>query len=444
VSPRPLPVVALIGRPNVGKSTIFNRILGARRAIVEDRPGVTRDRIFAEAEWAGRHFLLVDTGGIVEGTDEPMETAVRAQALAAVAEADVLVVVVDGKAGLHPLDERLVELVRGTGRPILLVANKLDRIPHETAQHDFWSLGIGTPHALSATSGKGSGDLLDEIVALLPDEVGEGDSDDDPPLRVAVIGKPNVGKSSFVNRLFGEERSVVSPDAGTTRDPVDSELRYHGRRLVFVDTAGLRRHARIDDSVEYYSSIRTERVLREADVCLVLIDATEPVHVQDLRIGRKAWDAGLGVIFVVNKWDLVEKTHASSMEFERALRKRAPFLRDVPILFASALTGQRIRKALDLVVLIGDERLKRIATSEVNQGLEALVIRQPPPHARGRPVKIRYASQVAVAPPTFVVFSNLPKAIPESYLRYLEHGFRARWGFQGVPLRVFPRTAKSP
>lgn len=436
-----IPVVAVVGRPNVGKSTFFNRVLGYRAAIVDDQPGVTRDRNFAAAEWAGRSFFLVDTGGVIEGSDAPLDRLVKDQVLAAVAEADLILFVVDGKDGVHPLDERLADLLRNAGRPLLLVANKMDNLPDDPAHHDFWRLGLGEPLPVSAISGKGSGDLLDRIVAALPEST-------EPPieadLRVAVIGRPNVGKSSFVNRLFGEERMVVSEVPGTTRDPVDSTMLYHGKRIVFVDTAGLRRQARVKESIEYYSALRTERVIRQADVCLLLVDGTEGVHHQDLRIAEAAWDAGCGLILGINKWDLVEKDHTTAPAFEKSLGERAPFLAGVPTLFLSALSGQRVRKSLDLLLEVAEERHRRIPTHEVNEGLEKLVRHQPPPHAgRGHPVKLRYATQADTAPPTFVIFSNFPDEVPPHYLRYLQNGFRATWGFRGVPIRIRLRGSEA-
>jgi GTP-binding protein len=286
---------------------------------------------------------------------------------------------------------------------------------------------------VSAISGKGSGDLLDRIIAALP-ERSDGPSPED--LYIAVIGRPNVGKSSFVNRLLGEERAVVSEAPGTTRDPVNSTFVFNGKRLTFVDTAGLRRHSRVDESVEYYSSLRTHRVIREADVCLVLVDAQEGVTHQDMKIMEAAWEAGCGLVIGVNKWDLVEKEHRTAPDFAKDFHARAPFLADVPMLFLSAFTGQRVRKSLDFLLEVAEERRRRISTSEVNQVLEELTRRQPPPHSRGRPVRIRYGSQVEIEPPTFALFSNLPEAIPQNYMRYLQNGFRAAWGFRGVPLRV--------
>ena len=430
---RGLPTVAIVGRPNVGKSTLFNRIIGQRRAIVEDVPGVTRDRNFARAEWAGRRFYVVDTGGLEPDAEAGLPRAVRFQVMAAVEEADVIVFVVDGQVGPHPLDQRVSEVLRRAGRPVILAVNKMDRLPHDPAHHEFWSLGLGEPYPVSALTGRGSGDLLDVVVERLPALL-EPD-EDDTALYVAVVGKPNVGKSSFVNRLLGEERMVVSEEAGTTRDSVDTPMRYHGHDLVFVDTAGLRKQARIERGLEYYSALRTERAVERSDVCLLLIDATEPMHIQDLRIAEKAWRAGCGLIVVANKWDLVVKDTMTAVTYEKQLRERAPSLRSVPIIFTSALTGQRVQKTLDRVLEVAAERAKRIPTQEVNEALRALAERLPPPHYRGMPVKLKYATQAGTAPPTFVLFVNQPKALPESYVRYLRNAFRERWGFAGSPIR---------
>ncbi len=433
-----LPVVAVVGRPNVGKSTFFNRVLGQRLAIVEDRPGVTRDRNFARADWNGRTFYVVDTGGMVEGSDEPMDRLIRQQVLAAIDEADVVVLMVDGRDGPHPLDYRVAELLRRTSKPTLLLVNKVDNLgdPSATGHHDFWDLGLGDPLPLSSLSGKGSGDILDAVVERLPDgEEPEGEEE----LRVAVIGRPNVGKSSYVNRLLGEERLVVSDVAGTTRDAIDTPMKYHGRTLIFIDTAGLRRQSRVQESVEYYSLLRTERAVERADVCLLLIDSTEGIHNQDLKIAQKAWEAGCGLALIANKWDLVEKDTMTAPNFEKAVRSRAPFLEWVPILFTSVLTGQRVQRALDLVLEVEQSRLRRIPTHEVNEVLGELTTRTRPPAHRGHPVRFYYGTQVAVRPPTFVLWSNDPAGVPETYQRYLHNGFRKKWGFVGVPLRIHLR-----
>jgi GTP-binding protein len=436
-----LPVVAVVGRPNVGKSTFFNRVLGRRLAIVDDRPGVTRDRNFARAEWSGRDFYIVDTGGMNEGSDVPMDRMIRAQALAAVEQADVVLMLVDARQGVHPLDELVAEVLRKSGKPILLVANKLDNLPKDEARHDFWGLGLDEPLPVSSMSGKGSGDVLDRVVGLFPPEPdGERPADE---IRVAIVGKPNVGKSSLVNRLLGEDRVVVSEEAGTTRDAVDTPFQYHERTLVFVDTAGLRRQSKVKDSIEYYSTLRTDRAVHDSDVCVVLVDATEPeLHAQDIRIAQMAWDAGKALILVVNKWDLVEKETMTAPDWEKAVRARIPFLQWVPILFASALTGLRARKCLDLILEVQEQRLRRIETHEVNEVLEKLLDHQPPPSFRGRRVKVKYATQIGVSPPTFNVFCNFPKGLADHYLRFLHNGFREAWTFMGTPIRIRVRGGR--
>ncbi len=438
-----LPVVAVVGRPNVGKSTFFNRVLGRRKAIVDDRPGVTRDRNFARADWAGRHFFVVDTGGVVEGSDDQMDRSIRGQALAAIEEADAILFLVDGKEGVQTLDERLAAVLRKSGKPVLLCVNKMDNLPRDNSYLDFWSLGIGEPIPVSAISGKGSGDLLDRLLDALPGAPDYASAPDE--IRVAVVGKPNVGKSSLVNRILHQDRVVVSDVAGTTRDPVDTPLQYHGRTLVLVDTAGLRRQTRISDQLEYYSALRTERVVLDSDVCVALVDASEEeIHAQDIRIIQTAWDAGKAVVLLANKWDLVEKETMTAVEWTARARARVPFLNWVPTVFVSALTGQRVRKVLDLIVEVQQERYRRVETHEVNEVLGRLVGRQPPPHHRGSAVKIRYGTQVDVSPPTFALFSNFPKAVPAHYVRYLHNGFRDAWTFMGTPIRLKLRSGKDP
>lgn len=428
------PTVAIIGRPNTGKSTLFNRILGGRPAIVSDRAGTTRDRHFGEAEWNGRRFWLVDTGGLVPDSEESMDRAIREQVEAALAQADLVLFVVDGKAGRHPIDEAIAERLRRTGRPVLLAVNKLDDLPDDAAVAEFYALGLGEPIGVSAAVGKQSGDLLDAVVALLPPPVAEEDSDS---IKVAIVGRPNVGKSSLANRLLGEQRYVVSEIAGTTRDAVDTPLRYHGRTLMFIDTAGLRRRAKVDDDIEFYSTIRTEQAIERADVCILVVDAAEGMGNQDLRVATEAWERGCGLIVAVNKWDLIEEKDAGTAQRgEASLVARVPFLEYVPFVYVSALTGQRVRRLLDLVVEVADGRTARIQTAEVNRVLQELVDRQMPPQRPGDAVKLLYASQVQTAPPVFAIVCNRPDDVPASYQRYLIHGFRAAWRFTGSPVRL--------
>jgi GTPase len=430
-----VPVVALIGRPNVGKSALFNRIIGEDEAIVSEEAGTTRDRHFAKAEWNGRAFWLVDTGGLSDDPNAPMDREIRRQVATAIEEADTMLFVVDANAGLHPSDYRVAEMIRATGKPWMLVANKVDD-PSRVDFYEFYNLGAGDPFPVSAQNGKNSGDLLDELVNRLPESVPE----DETALRVAVVGRPNVGKSSFVNKLLGEERLVVSEISGTTRDAIDTPMTYHGRKLIFVDTAGLRRQTKIDDGIEFYSSLRTRRAIERANICVLLIDATEgEFHNQDLTIANMAWEAGRGLIVVVNKWDLVEKDDKAVHKFEKKAHEKAPFLKHVPFLFTSALTGQRVSKILDLIQTVDEQSRVRISTSQINERLAELLARRQPSQAAGREVKLNYATQVSVAPPTIAFFGNHPDLVEEHYVRFLHNGFRETYPFTGNPLRILLR-----
>jgi GTP-binding protein len=430
-----VPVVALIGRPNVGKSALFNRIVGDDSAIVSDEAGTTRDRHFAETDWAGRAFWLVDTGGINDDPRAPMDVEIRRQVDEAIGEADLLLFVVDARVGLHPSDAHVAELLRNSGKPWMLVANKVDD-PNATDFYEFYAIGTDEVFPVSAVNGKGSGDLLDALMARLPESQPEAAE----ALRVAVIGRPNVGKSSFVNRLLGENRLVVSEVAGTTRDAIDTPMRYHGRSFVFVDTAGLRRQSKIEDGIEFYSALRTRRAIERANICILMVDATEgEIQNQDLKIAALAWETGRGLIVVVNKWDLAAPDDKAAAKYEKAAAEKAPFLKFVPFLFTSALTGQRVTRVLELILEVEQERAKRIATAEVNEKLGELVARRQPPQAAGREVKLNYATQVETNPPTIAIFGNAPDLVEEHYVRYLHNGFRSFWGFIGSPLRIVMR-----
>lgn len=435
-----IPVVAVVGRPNVGKSALFNRIVGRNAAIVSDEAGTTRDRHFARADWAGHNFWLVDTGGLVDDPNLPMDVEIRRQVGLAIAESDVLLYVVDAINGLHPSDARIAEMLRTSGKPWLLVANKVDK-PQSTDYYEFFNLGAGDPLPVSAVNGHGSGDLLDALTSRFPAPI---ERTDEQELAVAVIGRPNVGKSSIVNRLLGEERLVVSEIAGTTRDAIDTPMRYHGRTFVFIDTAGLRRQSRVEDGIEFYSALRTRRAIERSDIAILVMDATEgEVHAQDLKVAHLAWEAGRGLIVVVNKWDLAEKDGKASAKYEKEAGEKAPFLKFVPFVFTSALTGQRVSKLLDMILQVEQERLKRVPTSQVNERLQELLARRQPPQAAGREVKLNYATQVEVAPPTIAVFGNNPDLVQEHYVRYLHNGFRESWGFTGNPLRILLRRKAS-
>ena len=431
---RGAPTVAIIGRPNVGKSTLFNRLIGGRDAIVDARPGVTRDRHFGAAEWNGRRFWLVDTGGMVPGAHDQLNAAIRTQVEAAVAASDVVLFLVDVEEGVHPADLEIAQYLRTARRAVILVANKADQLPQDTRHLAFYELGLGDPFPVSAAVGKSSGDLLDRVVELLPaaDEPGEA-----AEIHVAVVGRPNVGKSSLVNRLLGEERLVVADEPGTTRDAIDTPLAYEDHTLVFIDTAGLRKRSKVEDDIEFYSTLRTARAMERADVCVLVVDAMDGMHVQDLKIANDAWERGAALIVAVNKWDLIEEKETNTaVRGERELKDRAPFLEFIPFLYLSAKTGQRVQKLLALIVEVARERDKRVPTAEVNRVLETLVDRQQPPQPVGESVRLLYATQIGTAPPRFAIVSNRPEAIPESYSRYLVNGFREAWRFTGSPLNL--------
>jgi GTP-binding protein len=428
------PVVALVGRPNVGKSALFNRIVGGNTAIVSDEAGTTRDRHFGRAEWNGRPFWLVDTGGLSDDPHSPMDSEIRKQVMEAIGEADLLLLVVDAKQGVHPSDWKVVDLLRNSRKPWLLIANKVDD-PASVDFYDFYQLGAGDPLPVSATNGKNSGDMLDTLVEHIPD-TSEEETD---ALRIAVIGRPNVGKSSLVNRILGEKRLVVSDTAGTTRDAIDTPLRYHDRDFVFIDTAGLRRQSKIDEGIEFYSSLRTRRAIERADVCILVIDAVEGLHNQDLKIATLAWEAGRGLMVVVNKWDLKEKDDKTAAKFQKEAGEKAPYLKFVPFIFTSAVTGMRVNKILDVILLVEVERHKRVTTSAVNDTLQSLLARRQPPQAAGQEVKFNYATQVETSPPTIAIFGNNPDLVQEHYVRYLHNGFREAYGFTGNPLNIVLR-----
>jgi GTP-binding protein len=427
------PTVALIGRPNVGKSTLFNRIVGGRAAIVDERPGSTRDRHFAKAEWNGRAFWLVDTGGFLPTSDEPMDAAIRRQVEMAVEAADVVLLLVDVEVGPAPADQEIAEYLRGLGKPVVLVANKADALARETRHLAFYELGLGDPVAVSAGTGKGVGDLLDVVAAALP--AGSAPEAGDA-IAVAVVGRPNVGKSSLVNRLLGEERHIVAAEPGTTRDAIDSPLSYAGRTIALVDTAGLRRRGKIDEAVEFYALLRTQRAIERADVCVIVVDAADGLHTQDLKVAAQAWEAGTGLVVAVNKWDLVEKDTRTAEQGRKRAVERAPFLADVPFIFLSALTGLRVQKVLETVVEVAEARRGRVQTAEVNRAIKEMIAERQPPQVGGSELKLLYGSQIGEEPPTFAIVTSNPDGVPESYRRFVINGLRARFGFQGTPIRL--------
>ncbi len=433
------PIVAVVGRPNVGKSTLFNKIIGERRSIVEDTPGVTRDRIYGDAEWNGRQFLLVDTGGIEPKTDDLILAKMRMQAEIAIGTADVIVFLCDIHAGLTADDRDIAVMLKKSGKPIVVAVNKVDRIgdlPYE--YYEFYELGFDRdPIALSSIHGTGTGDLLDEVVAALPAE-GE-DEEEDGTVAVAVIGKPNAGKSSLVNRLIGEERQIVSSIPGTTRDAVDTEFRNELGRFTFIDTAGIRRQSKVEDRIEKFSVLRAKMAVERADVCLLLIDAAEGITEQDEKIAGIAHEAGKATIIVVNKWDLIEKDNSTVNEFNKKIRTALAYMPYAPIYYVSALTGQRTGLLFEKILEVYAEAHKRITTGMLNDLLNDAITRVQPPSDKGKHLKIYYMTEVSVAPPTFVIFCNSAALFHFSYQRYLENCLRTSFGFTGTPIRLVIR-----
>lgn len=427
------PVVAIVGRPNVGKSTLFNRIVGGRVAIVEGEPGVTRDRLYQDAEWSGRAFTLVDTGGLDFQENGEIIQGVRRQVELAIREADAILFVVDARAGLNPDDEEVAAIIRRAEKKVLLVANKVERFDSPTHIYDFYRLGLGEPIPVSAAEGLNTGDLLDRLVDLLP----RVDEDDYAPdiIKIAVIGRPNVGKSSLVNTILGEDRLIVSNIPGTTRDAIDTAFERDGKRYVIIDTAGMRRRSKIERPTERYSVIRSLRAADRSDVVLTVLDAVEGVTEQDKRIAGYAHEAGRAAVLVVNKWDLIEKDDRTMNRYTERVRQELGFMAYAPVLFTSALTGKRVLRVLDLVDFVAEQHAKRIATSDLNTLLREAVMHNPPPADKTRRLKILYATQSGVKPPRFVLFVNDPELMHFSYLRYLENQIRSSYGFEGTPIR---------
>jgi GTP-binding protein len=432
-------LVAIVGRPNVGKSTLFNRIIEERHAIVEGQPGVTRDRLYAKAEWAGKHFQIVDTGGIVPQSDDVFDKAIREQAMLAIEEADVIVFAVDGRDGVTPVDADIATLLRTSSKPIVLVVNKCDNAAADLHAAEFYSLGLGEPYAISALNGRSTGDFLDAVIAGLEDESDE----EDTRLKIAIVGRPNVGKSSLTNALLGKDRMVVTPIAGTTRDAIDSVLTYYGEQIVLIDTAGLRRRSNISESVELYSTMRTARAIDRSDVTIIVVDATQGLEAQDKRIISDAEVARKGLIIALNKWDLIEKDTKTADAFVKKIKEELPTLDYVPIVTISALTKQRITKLIEMAKAIQARRCVRIPTHELNQELIEMLERTPPPSVKARDLRINYVTQVKTEPPLFAFFLNFPELLPDAYKRFIERQLRKLHDFEGVPISfVFRKKSR--
>ncbi len=435
------PMIAIVGRPNVGKSTLFNALAGERISIVKDTPGVTRDRIYADISWLDKNYTLVDTGGIEPESKDIILSQMREQAQIAIDAADVILFMTDVRQGLVDSDAKVADLLRRSRKPVLLVVNKVDHFDKNMPDvYEFYNLGIGDPIPISAVSKMGLGELLDEVAKKLPEDSFMEEEDDRP--RVAIVGKPNVGKSSIINRLFGENRVIVSDIAGTTRDAIDTNIRYNEKDYVFIDTAGIRRKSKIKEELERFSIIRAVAAVERADVVVVVIDATEGVTEQDAKIAGIAHDRGKGILIAVNKWDVVEKETNTSKKYTEKIRQILSFLSYAEVVFISAKTGQRMTKLFDYIDVVIQNQNLRIATGVLNEIISEATVLQQPPSDRGKRLKIYYATQVSVKPPTFVIFVNNKKLMHFSYLRYLENKLREAFGFSGTPLRLFVRERK--
>ena len=435
------PIVAIVGRPNVGKSTLFNRIAGERISIVEDTPGVTRDRIYADAEWLDHHFTLIDTGGLEPDSDDMMLKHMYSQAEIAISSADVILFVVDVRTGMTDMDMQVANILRKADKPVVLAVNKVDDLAKYGMQvYEFYSLGLGDPFGVSGGQMIGLGDLLDEVVKHFPAD--KDDSAEDDSIKVAIIGKPNVGKSSLVNRILGENRVIVSDIAGTTRDAIDSEYELNGQKYVFIDTAGMRRKAKIKESIEKYSIIRAVAAVERADVCILMINAVEGITEQDTKVAGIAHEAGKAVIIAVNKWDLIEKDNHTMNKFLKDIDTEFKYLSYAPRIFISAATGQRVTKLFELITMVSENNSRRIATGMLNDVLiEAMAMNQPPAE-KGKQLRIYYMTQVSVKPPTFVLFVNDTELLHFSYKRYLENQLRDAFGFVGTPIHFIARNRK--
>ena len=430
-------IVAIVGRPNVGKSTLFNRLTESRQAIVDQTSGVTRDRQYGKSDWNGKHFSIIDTGGYVMGGDDEFEIEIRKQVQLAVDEADIILFLVDAREGLTPMDEDVASMLRKCTKKVLLVANKVDNAKEMDNLAEFYALGLGDPYPIAGISGSGTGDLLDVVVEDFSE--GEADQADTLP-RIAVVGRPNVGKSSFINFITGQERNIVTPIAGTTRDSIYTRYNMFGFDFNFVDTAGLRKKSKVSEDLEFYSVMRSVRAIENSDVCILMLDASQGLEVQDLNIFSLIQRNNKGVVIVVNKWDLIEKDNKTHKQFEDLIRSRISPFEDVPIVFTSVLNKQRVFKVLETAKQVYESRSRRISTSELNDKLLPIVKEQnPPPAVKGKWIKIKYVTQLPTPYPQFVFFCNLPQYIRDPYKRFVENRLREMWDFHGVPISIYFR-----
>jgi len=433
-------IVAIVGRPNVGKSTLFNRLIGEKAAIIESTPGVTRDRLYGESDWNGKYFLVIDTGGFIPGTEDTMEKAIREQAFVAIEEADAIIFVCDGRDGVTPFDLDISTILRTSNKPVTLVVNKCDNEKYDIESYEFHSLGLGNPYPISGLNGRGTGDFLDEVATNLNDE---SIYESDARLKIAFVGRPNSGKSSLTNALLGKERSIVTDIPGTTRDSIDSILKFHGEELVLIDTAGLRKKSRVKENIEMFSILRTATAITRSDVSVVLVDALRGIEEQDKRIINQVTDARKGVILALNKWDLVSKESKTAQEYEKLFYEQMQTHYYVPIVFISALTKQRIVKVIELAKAIKEKRCTRISTANLNKTILPILERTPPPAVGGKDLRINYITQTGTEPPVFAFFCNYPQLIPDAYKKFIEKSIRANFDFEGTPISfVFRKKNK--
>lgn len=431
-------IVAIVGRPNVGKSTLFNRLTESRRAIVKEVSGVTRDRLYGRGEWNGTQFSVIDTGGYVKGSDDIFEEEIRKQVEIAIQEATVIIFMVDVMTGIVDMDEIVAGLLRKAKKPVFVGANKVDNTDRIGLSAEFYSFGLGDVYDLSATNGSGTGELLDDIVKHFDKEDLSVNITDDLP-RIAIVGKPNVGKSSLVNALTGEERNIVTDISGTTRDTVNTRYNAFGFDFNLIDTAGIRKKAKVTEDIEYYSVLRSVRAIENADVCIFMVDAAEGIQKQDLHIFYIIEKNSKGVVVLVNKWDLVEKDHTTMKAYEEKIREQLAPFKDVPILFTSTITKQRIHKALEMTMEVFENRTQKISTSQLNEVMLAIIQATPPPAVKGKYIKIKYVQQLPTHAPAFAFFCNLPQYIGDSYKRFIENRLREEFNFTGVPIKIFFR-----